>query len=65
MYPRPGGPGIFALSHFLTENRFPPRLREGRLFLIVLQAQANAVANRIFIPVELALMDTDNREPKS
>jgi hypothetical protein len=40
-------------------------LRAGRLFLIMLQAQANAVANRIFIPVEIALMDTDNREPKS
>jgi hypothetical protein len=65
MHPRPGGPGIFALSHFLTQNRFPPRLRKGTPFPRMLQAHANAVANRIFIPVEIAIMDTDDREPKS
>jgi hypothetical protein len=27
--------------------------------------QANAVANRIFIPATLAMVHTDNREPKS
>jgi hypothetical protein len=59
---------VLVLLHYRIFGRktgFQPHLREGRLFLKMLQPQAAALANRIFIPVEIAMMDTDNREPKS